>query len=184
MGDIIDSKIYSVDVIKNHLYGIDFNTSLLMQAATEIIRQLHIPLEDYAQIYKLMHSYLTYVPGIKKNGVAVFWRFLLRLMIILGIELDTDRCVICNKTKQLYSAFSIQSHGLICDDCFRPSLSEAWSKPQEITFIMKNIKKIGNFLEDIELNQLSIKQINKLFLDHLEEHFHKKFYLKSLHIYK
>ncbi len=176
--------VKSADVIKTHLYEINFNTSLLMQAATEIIRQLHIPPEDYEQIYNLMHSFLYYIPQIKNNGIAIFWRFLLRLMIILGIELDTDRCVICNKPKKNYSAFSIQSHGLICSDCYRPSLAEAWSKPQEITFIMKNIMQIGNFLEDIKMNSLSIKQINKLFLDHLEEHFNKKFYLKSLQIYK
>jgi len=174
----------AVDVHKTHLFEIDFRTSLLMQAAAEIIRQLQIPLEDSQQIYQLMHDFLSYIPSVKSNGIAIFWRFLLRLMMILGIAFDLGNCVICDKRKTQFAAFSVQFHGLVCSDCYRSSMAERWSKPAEVSYILNNIKQIGNLLGEFKLHPLSIKQINKLFLDHLEEHFHKKFYLRSLEIYR
>lgn len=177
-------QVRSANIIKSHLYEIDFKQSLLMQAAAEIIRQLQIPHEDQESIFLLTSNYLNYIPKVKENGIAIFWRFLLRLNKILGIELNLHNCVICKKKKHNFSAFSIQFHGLICSDCFRPSFAIAWSHPEEISHIFHNISQIGNLLGELKISELTIKHINKLFLDHYEEHFNKSFHLKSLEIYK
>ena len=176
--------VKSAVVLQTHLYEISFQQNILMQAAAEIIRQLHIPHEDRSEIFQLLRYYLNYIPHTDKNGIAVFWRFMLRLLKILGIELDLENCVICNQKKSSFSAFSIKFHGLICKQCFRPSLALPFSQPQEVSYLFKNINSIGNILDELNISALTRQQINQIFLDHLEEHFHKTFSLKTLALYK
>ncbi|MFO7896385.1 MAG: DNA repair protein RecO [Candidatus Cloacimonadales bacterium] len=176
--------VQSASVLHTHLYEISFQQNILMQAAAEIIRQLHIPHEDQSEIFQLMEYYLDYIPKISGNGIAIFWRFMLRLLTILGINLELNRCVICGEKKSEFSAFSIKFHGLICSNCFRPSLALPFSKPKEVSSLFNQINSIGNLLEQLEISPLTIKQINQIFLDHLQEHFHKSFSLKTLTLYK
>ena len=170
--------------IQTNLFGITFPQALLMQAAAEILRQIYIPAEDQVPIYDLSLKYLKYITKTQKNGIAVFWRFSLRLLNILGIDLDFNHCVLCKQKKKQYNSFSTKFHGLICSSCYRPALGIAFSSPQELSYILSHIHSIGNLLEDLQISQLTIKQINKIFLDHLQEHYHKIFHLNSLEMYK
>ena len=174
----------SATLIKSHLFEVDFNKNILMQAAVEIYRQLIIPEEDSKKLYELLMKYFNYLKQVNINGIAIFWRFLLRVFIITGIELNLTKCIICKKQKNDFIGYYPQKSGFICKKCYRPVFDSSIIKiSNDVASIFSNIYQIGNILDKIEISKSTINQINKIFLIHLSEHFHKKFHLRSLEMY-
>ncbi|MBL7148478.1 MAG: DNA repair protein RecO [Candidatus Cloacimonetes bacterium] len=174
----------SAALTRAHLFEVDFKTGVLMQAAAEIYRQLIIPGEDAEKLYELFLKYLQFIPQVKKNGIAIFWRFLLRLFRLIGIEFNSTTCINCGN-KGNFIAYFPQKHGFICKKCFRPVYDDlVFEISGEQAELFSNINHIGNMLDEIEISEENINQLNRIFLTHLSEHFHKKFHLKSLDIYK
>ncbi|MBT4576259.1 MAG: hypothetical protein HOB92_07290, partial [Candidatus Cloacimonetes bacterium] len=160
----------------------EHTTSILMQAPVEVIRQIIVPLDDSFAIYELLETYLNYIKTIKKNEITIFWRFLLKLSKIIGIEFSTNYCIECEQQK-LFHAYFPQKHGFICNDCFHPVNDEQVFKLNiDAADLISKLNSIGNYINDISISKSSIKQINRIFLIHLSEHFHKKIYLKSIEL--
>jgi DNA repair protein RecO (recombination protein O) len=179
-----DWYIYkSAALTRAHLFEVDFKTGVLMQAAVEIYRQLIIPREDAEKLYELFLKYLQFIPQVKKNGIAIFWRFLLRLFRLIGIEFNTSACVNCGN-EEVFAAYFPQKHGFICKKCFRPVHANlVFEISGEQAELFSNLNHIGNMLDKLQISKSTIQQINKILLIHLSEHFHKTFYLKSIELY-
>lgn len=172
----------SSNIINAHLFNIDLSTNILMQAAVEVIRQIIISIEDSQAIYKLLETYLEYIKTVKKNGIAIFWRFLLKLFRIIGIELNITNCIECSQSK-LFVAYFPQKHGFICADCYRPVYDEKLFKMNNnAAEMISKLNNIGNYINEISIPKPTIKQLNRIFLIHLSEHFHKKIHLKSIEL--
>ncbi|MEA2096300.1 MAG: DNA repair protein RecO, partial [Candidatus Cloacimonadota bacterium] len=178
-----DWYIYkSSQIINAHLFNIDLKTSILMQAPVEVIRQIMIPVEDSQAIYKLLETYLEYIKTVNKNGIAIFWRFLLKLFKIIGIEFNITHCIQCSQRKQLYAYFP-QKHGFICNDCYHPVNDDQIFKiSKNAADLISKLNNIGNYIDEISISKSTIKQLNRIFLTHLSEHFHKKIHLKSIEL--
>jgi len=56
-----------------------------------------IVLMSVMSIIFMVQKYLNYIKTVKRNGIAIFWRFLLRIYKIYGISLDLQTCVICER---------------------------------------------------------------------------------------
>jgi len=176
--------LVSAKLIRSWFRGIDFNNGLLLQAGIEVFRQLEIQKEDNFILYDLMIKYFRYISKKRKNGIAVFWRFLLRILNIFGIDIDVDKCIQCDKHNNDFAAFYPQKNGFLCTDCLLPALSETTLKiSSETSEIFSRIMFIGNVLEDIEISETCIDQLNQIFLLHLSEHFHQNFHLNALDLY-
>ena len=118
----------------------------------------------------------------KKNGIAIFWRFLLKLFKIVGITFNVTHCVECSKRKH-FKAYFPQKHGFICEDCYRPVYDEQLFKlNSNVSDLISKLNNIGNYIEEIIIPETTIKQINKIFLIHLSEQFYKKIHLKSIEL--
>lgn len=178
-----DWYIYrSSQIINAHLFNINLNTTILMQAPVEVIRQIIIPIDDSQSIYELLETYLKYIKTIKQNGIVIFWRFLLKLFRIIGIEFNITNCVECSQKKQFFAYFP-QKHGFICNDCFHPVHNEQVFKVNEnAADLISKLNHIGNYINEIIISKPTIKQLNRIFLTHLSEHFHKKIHLKSIEL--
>jgi DNA repair protein RecO (recombination protein O) len=173
----------SAALTRAHLFEVDFKTGVLMQAAAEIYRQLIIPGEDSKRLYELFLKYLQFIPQVKKNGIAIFWRFLLRLFRLMGIEFNSTTCINCGN-KGDFIAYFPQKHGFICKKCFRPMYDDlVFEISGEQAELFYNINHIGNMLDKLQISKSTIQQINKILLLHLSEHFNKPFYLKSIELY-
>ncbi len=173
----------NAELIKAHLYETNFRTGILMQGAAEIYKQLMLEHNDYADLHELLLQYLIYIRTIPKNGIAIFWRFLLKLFRLIGIEFNVNRCVECN-LENSFVAYYPQRHGFICSNCYRPVFENYVIKLNgEQADIFINLMKIGNMLDELTISKQTITQINHIFLTHLSEHFHQKFYLKSVEMY-
>lgn len=172
----------SSSLLEAHLFDINFHTGILMQAVVEIIKQIIIPVEDSQAIYKLLDTYLHFIRTVDKNGIAIFWRFLLKLFRIIGIEFDISNCIECSQRKQFFAYFP-QKHGFICEDCYHPVNNEQIFKINEnAAELIAKLNNIGNYLNEISISKLTIKQLNRIFITHLSEHFHKKIHLKSIEL--
>lgn len=175
--------IYKSSLIINaHMFNIDLTTSILMQAPVEIIRQIIVPIDDSQAIYKLLETYLEYIKSIDKNGIAIFWRFLLKLCRIIGIEFNITHCIECSQRKHFFAYFP-QKHGFICNDCYHPVYNEQVFKISiNAADLISKLNNIGNYIEELSLLKPTIKQLNRIFITHLSEHFHKKIHLKSIEL--
>jgi len=178
-----DWHIYkSSSLLEAHLFDINFHTGILMQAAVEVIKQIIIPVEDSQAIYKLLETYLHFIRTVDKNGITIFWRFLLKLFRIIGIEFDISNCIECSQRKQFFAYFP-QKHGFICEDCYHPVNDEQIFKiNNDAAELISKLNNIGNYLNEITISKPTIKQINRIFITHLSEHFHKKIHLKSIEL--
>jgi len=178
-----DWHIYkSSSLLEAHLFDNNFHTGILMQAAVEIIKQIIIPIEDSQAIYHLLETYLEFIKTVKTNGIAIFWRFLLKLFRIIGIEFDISNCIECSQRKQFFAYFP-QKHGFICEDCYHPVNDEQIFKiNNDAAELISKLNNIGNYLNEITISKPTIKQINRIFITHLSEHFHKKIHLKSIEL--
>ena len=140
----------SATLIKSHLFEVEFNKNILMQAAVEIYKQLIITEEDSKKLYELLIKYFNYLKQVNINGIAIFWRFLLRVFIISGIELNVTKCVNCKKQKTGLIGYFPQKNGFICKNCYRPVFDSSIIKIfDDVAFIFSNIYHIGNILDII-----------------------------------
>lgn len=172
----------SSQIVNAHLFNIDISTSILLQAPVEIIRQIIIPIDDSQAIYKLLETYFEYIKTVNKNGIAIFWRFLLKLFRIIGIELDIINCIECSQRKQFFAYFP-QKHGFICENCYHPvNEDQIFKINKNAADLISKLNNIGNYINEIAISKPTIKQLNRIFLTHLSEHFHKKIHLKSIEL--
>ncbi|MCF7858050.1 MAG: DNA repair protein RecO [Candidatus Cloacimonetes bacterium] len=165
-----------------HLFNINYTCSILLQAAVEVIRQIIIPEDDSKAVYSLLTEYFKFTKQVNKNGIAIFWRFLLKLTKIIGIEINIIDCVICSKNKK-FSAYFPQKHGFICEACYHPGFDDQIFKiNKDSAEILRIMHSIGNSLNELSISKSTVKQLNQIFLIHLAEHFHKKIHLKSMEL--
>lgn len=170
----------NAELLRSHLHGVKYETAVLMQAAAEILKQLLLEKSDFEKLYELLQQYLDYIRKVPKNGIAVFWRFLLRLFRLIGIEFNVSSCVECSR-KKIFTAYYPQKQGFLCPECYHPVPESYLIKLTEAEAeIFGNLLQIGNLLEDMRIDNATVARINRIFLIHLSEHFHQKFYLKSL----
>jgi len=182
-GDLF--TLSSTNLLKSFLYKTNFRTNLLMLASVEYIRQLIIPEDDFEQLYYLLSKYLDYIKENEKNGIVIFWRFLLNSFHILGIPLNLSYCVRCNKKENFLNSFYPYGNGFLCSECSRKfHLEESLYLSETVKKILSNIYKIGKMINSLEIPKNSIVQINRIFTLHLAEHFQRRFVFKSLEMYK
>ena len=172
----------SSQIINAHLFNINLIISILMQAPVEVIRQIIISVDDSQEVYQLLATYLQFIKTVKKNGIAIFWRFLLKLFIIIGIEFNITNCIECSQRKHFFAYFP-QKHGFICNDCYHPVNDDKIFKiNNNVSELISKLYNIGNYINDLTISKSTIKQLNRIFITHLSEHFHKKIHLKSIEL--
>jgi len=136
--------------------------------------------EDYADLFRLLLNYLGYLPKIKTNQIAIFWRFLIHYYHILGIPINLQACSECNQklTESIY--YSLNNHALICSNC-APKHQVKSITPNSQTLLIQ-LPTIGRIIDDLSINEQEKKEINELLLAHLSHSLHKDITLKSLGI--
>jgi DNA repair protein RecO len=168
------------ELIHAYFHGIAYEPSLPYYAAVELYLQLSFPEEEALLFYQLLKEYFTYMKKVSINGIAIFWRFFLRLFHLYGIPIDFSKCCHCHSTLSGYKAYLPSMNGFLCDNC----LTHKWT--DVIFFVngendaLKKMNHIGNCLNQLILTDQTIRSINSLLLNHMSEHFHKPFHLKSL----
>jgi DNA repair protein RecO (recombination protein O) len=174
---------YFIDgqIQKNYIKDIDFESTIFIQAVSELFLQLLHPGEDLNLLYNLWKNFAEYIQGIKRNKILIFWRFCFRLFAELGIDIPMHECGFCNSVKNEYKGFSPIHHSFVCSCCFTQSLEEMSLRISPmLSFIIKNIYTIGSYIDSLDLKKSDIIKMNQIIKVHLQEHYHHKFHLNSL----
>jgi DNA repair protein RecO (recombination protein O) len=157
-----------------------WETFSLQSAGLELFRAIMVTHEEAHEYYELLYSYLTYLPGVDKNGILIFWRFLLRIFQKMGIGLDVSSCANCHiKTKTITHYNSLLS-GFLCRDCTHELQLPSIPIEAHPAQILQSLPHIGHKLTEIELTKAEIIEIQSIFLRHFEDHLHQKLYFNSL----
>lgn len=147
------------------LGGTDFSADPLKWAAAEcapeLYSQLMIPLEETPAYYQLLLDYLSYLARMKGSPLLIWWRFLLRVFVLLGIPFqDSYR----------------SGESLAGSDGVSEQLSPLAAK------ILRLLPRIGDYLDTLNPDALAANQLNRLFADYYFQHFNRKLELRSLRV--
>jgi DNA repair protein RecO len=153
------------------------------QAGAEILTKLMIPDDENPLFYKALKQYLTYIRTVTSNPIAIFWRYLLHLLKLLGIPMNPDTCSCCQKVMERAAGFTIDTGLPLCNKCL-PAFPVAHNLDAEASNIISLLPVIGNYLEDLAISPETARQINRFFLHYLSVHFHKNFHLNSLEYFE
>ncbi|MCD4819752.1 MAG: DNA repair protein RecO [Candidatus Cloacimonetes bacterium] len=171
-------------LINAYLFSLGYPRNLLLYAALEICHQLLISEDEAENIYSLLLTYFEYLQKQAENEIAIFWRFLLRLFIVTGIELNLRRCTFCHLDSSNMVAYYSLRHGFICEKCFQNHLDEfVINFSFQTAGIIHILPEIGNHLKNLSISSKTAREVTKILLLHLSEQFHKKFYCKSIDYY-
>lgn len=154
------------------------------ECALEFYSQLLIPADENTAWYELLRDYLLYLSSLESNAVLIWWRLLLRMFKMLGISLDPHLCSGCLSTANPLTAWEKQSGRLFCsrclDDLADPTRYELLrSKSAKI---LRLLPEIGQHVDTLRPDRDSVAQLNSLFSQYYQAHFHKELRLRSLDV--
>ncbi len=164
-------------------YHADPVTNTCIQAAFEVILQIMIDESDSDVFFELLCRFLDYVVEHPKNSVAVFWRFMLAVLRFMGIPLNLEQCVLCDREGIQASAYYPRQHGMVCDSCRKPVMEDYLVHVDVDTAqLLGRLPVIGNYLDDLTIPVHVFRTVNRILRLHIEENMHRQFNLKSLEI--
>lgn len=151
------------------------------EAGAELVSCLIIPSEELRETYRLLVTYLEYMRGVKQNGIAIFWRFLLRIMRELGVPLDLRRCGQCHSMRVNPAGYEEQHGFPLCDKCLK-RVYNAQPFSLQARRLLFLLPEIGNHLDTIQISESVAVEVNGFLFRYLEQRFHKHFSLYSIHV--
>lgn len=159
----------------------NYETFRYQSAGVELFTKIdNYPEEDFAAIFRLLLTYLTFLPTIKKNQVAIFWRFIIHYYHILGIHFNLQVCSECQQEFSETICYSLDDHALICTKCSENHTTKCISLAAQQ--LLKELPTIGKVINTITIDDQIKKEINEILLSHLSLSLHKDIYLKSINI--
>ena len=162
-------------------HSTNYETITYMQAGIELFRQLIIDGHESAEYYEILKHYLQYLSKIKRNAVAIFWRLLLRVMKMNGIEINWHKCLKCNTAVKEDCCYVSSLNGILCSQCFYKFPHEqVININAETVAVMNKIPVIGNHINNLDIKSDVSKLITRILLAHLNHNYDHHFHLKSL----
>jgi len=164
-------EIYFLDKVTSNLYTITdstilycFDTSkcsypqlLSIQSVSEIYSQIIFPDEDSLFFFNLLLTFLEYIPSVQSNHLLIIWRFLLKLIDVLGFPItDTND-----------GTFTM-------NPCEKKSIAN-W---------LKILPFAGNFINKPNILNESCTTFNKYIIDWLSAQLHYQIKCKALKMYE
>ena len=135
--------------------------------------------EDYAKLFHLLLTFLSYISTVKKNQITIFWRFLIKYYDILGIPFSLNNCSECHERLcDTTVCYSLENNALVCSKCSLNQQVQTITPDAQAVFLV--LPYIGNVLNSITIEDNIKQEINDLLLYHLSLSLHKDVYLKSL----
>ena len=162
-------------------HSTNFDTTTYMQAGIELFRQLVIDGHEAEEYFEILKSYLQYLLKLDKNAVAIFWRLLLRVMKMNGIEINWHNCLKCNASLSENCFYVNTLHGILCGNCsHKYPQDHLINIDDETAGIMNKIPEIGNHIKRLNINSKVSDTITRILLSHLNHNYDHHFKLKSI----
>lgn len=174
--------LMELSTISEYPADLPLQTWMLAQAGAELLAKLLIPVDEIPQFYLILKQYLDYLKSVSYNPIAIFWRFVYKLISLLGIPIDLCKCTICHQSMSLAAGYNPELGQLLCPNCI-PKTGTAYLLSPESAHLLHILPVIGNYLDDLNISADNIKQLNHFFLHYLSTHFQQNIRLKSLEVF-
>ncbi len=154
------------------------------ECALELYSQLIIPPEESSAYFELLRDLLVYLGTLEKNAVLIWWRFLLRVFRMLGIPYDPQLCFACLDCSNALTAWEQGSGRLICAGCLDALPDPLRYEPLSAVSarILRLLPVIGEHVASLRPDRASVAQLNRLFAQYYQAHFHKALKLRGLEV--
>jgi DNA repair protein RecO len=182
-------------LVNEYPADLPLETWICAQAGAELLTKLLIPQDEIPPFYLALRQYLTYQKAVTANPIAIFWRFTLHIIKLLGVPVVLNQCADCHcltGSRSLYGdtviegksicAYRADTGQLICNDC-QLNYGTVHRLTPECISILELIPVIGNYLNDLSISAECLNQLNHFFLHYLSCQFHQPIHLKSLDYY-
>lgn len=171
--------IKEISFIENFAENASYSKTMMLYVAGEIFTQLVFHPEDYANMFEL---YIMYAHTLKTTNYPesiIFWRFLVRLMQIMGYSMNLQFCVQCSSPLTSSVTFNLTPLGLLCNKCSTLTL-QTLPVHDNVAQILLHLHSLSNINLEQLLTLDTIKETNRLWALILKNTFETPIYLKSL----
>ena len=174
------SNVKESGLIESYLHNLPYNKVIIINAAGELLLQLDFSSYDNSLFYDLFVSYCTFIQDTDYHPILVFYRFLLRLFVFLGVPLE----VCCSTCKDPFiQNYNSMKHGFLCPRCTLGLKERAVLISNEALTILRNINDLKK-TSGITINKVVAVEMLNVFLVHMQNCFAKRFAVRSLNSYK
>ncbi|MCK9558367.1 MAG: DNA repair protein RecO [Candidatus Cloacimonetes bacterium] len=152
------------------------------EAGAELISKILISGAEAGDYYTLLKDYLGYLQKLDSNAILIFWRLLLKIFKLLGINIELNRCCVCN-TVSGPAGFSGASE-IICETCIQQISNRDYYtvlSPAERR-ILSLLPEIGKHLDTIKPDAETVNKLNGFFLAYYTAQQKQTLTLKSLSV--
>lgn len=115
-GDFYTIKTAS-SIDQNFSLTLDFDNYVLMMSVLEVISKTMLSGEPEPDMFLLLLSCFEAITYGGAPSMAVFIKFMIEALKILGFSLSFDRCALCKKKLSAPYAFSFDHGGMLCAGC-------------------------------------------------------------------
>ncbi|MEW6087468.1 MAG: DNA repair protein RecO [bacterium] len=147
---------------------------------TGLARELTKEKDKNTDIFNLLFTFLYLLEKTNKYGI-IMSSFQLRLLYILGLWPDLNRCVYCKNTAtKNIQHFSLSHGGIICKNCLKSSPSNISLNYETVMVMKKLIYAPLSKIENIIVSLVVLKKIEYWFSLYILYHMDKKIESKKI----
>ena len=146
----------------------------------ELLTQIIIPKNESAVYYALLKTYLDYLKKVQGGGILLFWRLMIRLYILLGIDLDVRECSFCKSQGKIVG--HTKSGDLCSSSCYATAGSQIVPFGAEAASILHDLPEIAHHYRDMAVSRGAAKEISGFFSDYFYQHYKQTLKLRSLSV--
>lgn len=119
--------IVTQSLLKKSFYNIreDFKRLITASAIIEIVETVSTEEQESSRLFALLAASL-YALDNRKNEESIFLFFCIKLLDILGMRPETDKCVLCGKRG--CNKINIYKGGVVCENCVGEFVNEDFLK--------------------------------------------------------
>lgn len=152
------------------------------ECALELLSGLIIPHEENPAYFSLLCRYLDFLEGATGHSILLWWRFLLRVFLLLGVPLNLRQCSLCHRELKTLVAYGKSSCEPVCLPCHDEDPLRCEGLSSQSARILSLLPEIGNFLKTIQPTRQTVQELNSYFSNYHQVHFARPLRLKSVEV--
>ena len=163
----------------------DFQKMTICYAIIEVLNRTIVEEDPNKNLFVLLVKTLESLNNTNKNNMNIYWYFVLKLLDILGFNINFSTCNECSKTLAANEAhFTIEKGGLLCKKCLSSNNIDTIISPDTFRILCKlqeiPVSSIYN-LKPSKRNSIEINEILHRFMRYHVEGFRIPVSLGMLH---
>lgn len=170
-------SLNSAEVIESYYeIGEDYDKYVTASFALELTDRIVLPEDPNPNMFSLLNEFLKELLTRKAKYDTLLLSFMVKALSIMGVMPELENCALCGTKEKLSTFFSIESGGLICENCVKNMLESDSSQLlfkcdfDIINIIIYFLKEPLKAFRNIALDSETEKQLKKILLEYFRYH--------------